>query len=217
MNISFNWKEVFDRYRYPILILLSGLILLACGIIFWKNGSLGSSTKVEVLSGATISPDTPQLTVEIAGQVLKPGVYKMDSDSRVNDLLVISGGLTADADRVWVDKYLNKASKLTDGQKLYIPKVGSFDSAQDKQSNSLSANKDSIYQTGSLPNSLTGGTPVNINTASAKELDSLPGIGQTYAQNIIDHRPYSTLEELVSKGAIKQSLLNKIKDKITLY
>lgn len=213
MNISFNWKEVFDRYRYPILILLSGLILLAIGIIFWKNGSLGSSTKVEVLSGATTSADTLELTVEIAGQVLKPGVYKMDSDSRVNDLLVISGGLTADADRVWVDKYLNKASKLTDGQKLYIPALP----ADGSQSGEVSANKDSIYQTGSSLNSVTGRELVNINMASAKELDSLPGIGQTYAQNIIDHRPYSTLEELVSKGAIKQSLLNKIKEKITIY
>lgn len=213
MNISFNWKEVFDRYRYPILILLSGLILLAIGIIFWKNGSLGSSTKVEVLSGATTSPDTLELTVEIAGQVLKPGVYKMDSDSRVNDLLVTSGGLTADADRVWVDKYLNKASKLTDGQKLYIPALP----ANGSQSGESSANKDSIYQTGSSLNSVTGRELVNINMASAKELDSLPGIGPTYAQNIIDHRPYSNLEELVSKGAIKQSLLNKIKERVSIY
>lgn len=213
MNISFNWKEVFDRYRYPILILLSGLILLAIGIIFWKNGSLGSSTKVEVLSGATTSADTFELTVEIAGQVLKPGVYKMDSDSRVNDLLVISGGLTADADRVWVDKYLNKASKLTDGQKLYIPALP----ANGSQLGESSANKDSIYQTGSSLNSVTGRELVNINMASAKELDSLPGIGPTYAQNIIDHRPYSNLEELVSKGAIKQSLLNKIKERVSIY
>lgn len=198
--------ELFNKFRIPIFILLIGLILLASGIIFWKSGSLGGSTKVEVLSEATTSPGTSELTVEIAGQVIKPGVYKMDNDSRVNDLLITSGGLTGLADRVWTDKYLNKASKLTDGQKIYIP-----------QSGEVSANKSSIDQSGSSSFSGTNQGLVNVNTASLKELDSLPGIGLTYAQNIIDHRPYSTLEELVSKGALKKSLYEKVKDKITIY
>lgn len=203
---NFSFDELFNKFRTPILILLSGLILLACGIIFWKGGVSGGSSKVEVLSSSTSSPSLSNITVEVAGQVEKPGVYKMDSDARVDDLLVIAGGLSVGADRVWTDKYLNKASRLTDGQKIYIP-----------QSGEVSANKGSVDQNVSPLVKGQNDVLVNINTASLKELDSLPGIGPTYAQNIIDHRPYSTLEELVSKGAIKKTLLDKIKDDITIY
>jgi len=58
---------------------------------------------------------------------------------------------------------------------------------------------------------------MNINTVSLQTLDSLPGIGPVYAQNIIEHRPYSDVQELVSKGAIKQSLYDKIKNLISVY
>ncbi len=211
MNLSdFNFDEFFSKFRVPIFILLGGLILTALGIIFWKTGMGSSTTKVEVLSSSTTSPDASQITVEIAGSVEKPGVYKMGSDDRVNDILIISGGLSNNADRVWTDKYLNKAAKVADGQKIYIPKVG-------EQSNTTSAKTNVGDQTASSTFSSQNGDLVNINTASLKDLDTLPGIGPTYAQNIIDHRPYSTLEEVVSRGAIKQNLFEKIKDKITLY
>ena len=203
-NLSFD--ELFNKFKVPILILLSGLILLACGIIFWKSGISSGSSKVEVLSSSTSSPAESELTVEVSGEVVKPGVYKMDTDARVNDLLIVAGGLSGDADRDWIDKYLNKASKLTDGQKIYIP-----------QSGETSANKHGVDQTGSSSNLGNSDNLVNINTSGLKELDSLPGIGPTYAQNIIDHRPYSTLEELVSKGAVKQNLFEKIKDQISIY
>lgn len=213
MEIASDWQEIFTKYRVPIITVLLGLIFLACGIIFWKSGVSNGSSKVEVLSGSTSSPDMSQITVDVAGQVEKPGVYKMGSDARVNDLLLISGGLAINADRNWVEKYLNKASKLTDGQKIYIPARP----AGGPQSGEVSANKGGVDQSGSA--SILGQNTglVNVNTGSLKELDSLPGIGPTYAQNIIDHRPYSTLNELVSKGAIKQSLFDKVKEKISVY
>ncbi len=211
MTLSdFNFDNFFLRFRVPIFILLGGLLLTACGIIFWKTALLGPSTKVEVLNSSTTSPDASQITVEIAGSVEKPGVYKMDTNARVDDILIVAGGLTANADRVWTDKYLNKASKLTDGQKVYIPKVG-------EQTLGASDKKNGGDQTTSSTFSSQNGGLININDSSLKDLDTLPGIGPTYAQNIIDHRPYSTLEELVSKGAIKQNLFDKIKDKIALY
>jgi competence protein ComEA len=141
---------------------------------------------------------------------MHPGVYKLVSGSRVDDLLVLSGGFSSDANRVWTDKYLNRAAKLTDGQKVYIPSVN-------QQSNVLSAENSGGDQTISSTFSSDSNSLININTASLSQLDSLPGIGQIYGQNIIEHRPYSTLEELVSKGALKQSLYDKIKNLITLY
>ncbi|MFA6282333.1 MAG: SLBB domain-containing protein, partial [Candidatus Omnitrophota bacterium] len=75
-------------------------------------------TKVEVLSESDEIDNSKNITVEIAGEVIKPGVYKLSDGSRVDDLLVLAGGLTADADRSWTDKYLNRAAKVTDGQKV---------------------------------------------------------------------------------------------------
>ena len=58
---------------------------------------------------------------------------------------------------------------------------------------------------------------ININTSDLKSLDSLSGIGPVYAQNIIEHRPYSNTSELVSKGVIPNNTYLKIKDKISVY
>ena len=205
-----NWEEIFLKYRYPLLILLVGLILVASGVLFSKNGLLSSSTKVEVLTATTSGQVSGEITVEIAGEILSPGVYKLSAGNRVDDLLIISGGFTADADRNWTDKYLNRAAKLTDAQKVFIPSVN-------QQSNILSAKNSGGDQTASSTFSSDSKALINVNTASLGELDSLPGIGPVYGQSIIEHRPYSTLDELVSSGAIKQNLYDKIKSRVTIY
>ena len=203
-------ENLFLKYRYPLLIFIVGLTLTACGLFFSKSGLLSSPTKVEVLQATTSGQISGEITVEIAGEVLSPGVYKLPRESRVDDLLVAAGGFSADADRGWTDKYLNRAAKLTDGQKVYIPPAN-------QQIDESSAKSSGGYKTVSSDFSSDSNNLVNINNASSAELDSLPGIGPVYAQNIIEHRPYSTSEELVSKGAIKQSLYDKVKDKISVY
>ena len=193
--------DFFFKNRYLILIVLSGLILISVGFLFFKNVGFPSSTKIEVLDASSEAKEaTSDIIVEISGEVLKPGVYKLSFGSRIDDLLIISGGLSASSDRDWVDKNINRAAKLFDGQKIYIPKVG---------------------QTLGISTGQTGGGGetglININTADAKTLDSLPGIGQVYAQNIIEHRPYSETSQLISKGAIPTNVYEKIKEKISCY
>jgi competence protein ComEA len=208
---GFDYKELLFKFRYPILILLVGLILVGGGFFFYKSGLSTSGTKVEVLSATDTNSGVSQnITVESAGEVIKSGVYKLPGGSRVDDLLTVSGGLTGKADREWTDKYLNRASKLVDGQKIYIPSVNS-------QSNVSTANKVVGDQTISPPNLSDSNGLININTASLSQLDSLPGIGPVFGQKIIEQRPYSTVEELLSKGVLKQSVYNKIKDRISIY
>jgi competence protein ComEA len=208
--VGFDYRQLLIKFRYPLLIFLVGLILITGGIFFFKSGLSSPSTKVEVLNAETQNDNLKNVTIEISGEVLKPGVYKLPDGSRIDDLLIAAGGFSNKADRVWTDKYLNRAAKLTDGQKVYIPKIG-------EQSGGLSAKNSGGDQSVSPLNSSDSSGLININSASLQELDSLPGIGQVYGQSIIEHRPYSTTEELVSKGAIKQSLFNKIKDKISVY
>lgn len=201
--------EDFLHFNQKLVILfLLGLILIGFGMFVFKNGVFTGGDKVEVLNDTTKSEESiKEMVVEISGAVYKPGVFKLTKDARVEDLLIMSGGLSADADRDWVTKNINRASKLFDGQKIYIK----------SQSEVLSANSDSGIKLYQGENSLDGGGLVDINTASLSELDKLPGIGQVYGQNIIEQRPYSNTEELVKKGVLKESIYEKLKDKITAY
>lgn len=151
-----------------------------------------------------------EITVEIAGEILKPGVYKLPAGSRIDDLLVTAGSFSVGADGVWTDKYLNRAAKLTDRQKVYIP-------SSNQQSSAPGAKNSRGDQTVSGNFTSDSNVLININTASAAELDSLPGIGPVYGQSIIEHRPYSNVDELLSKGALKPSVYQKVKDLVTVY
>lgn len=194
-----------------LIILLIGLILIGFGVLAYKTDIFLSGDKVEVLNNTTeddAGPDIHQgdMVVEISGSVEKSGVYKMKVGDRVDDVLIASGGLSGDADRNWVEKNINRASKLTDGQKIYIYSQSEVASAKENGGIKLDQ--------GVLGDKIQG--LVNINTSSLTELDTLPEIGQERGKSIIEHRPYSTLEELVSKGIISQKIFEKIKDDISL-
>ena len=203
----FNFEEFLYRFRFPILFILSGLIILGVGF-FYFNGGFDRSGEVEVLENAT-EAQSASVTVEISGAVISPGVYRLKDGDRVEDLLVLSKGVSADADRVWMEKYLNRAAKLVDGQKVYIPKKEETQSLKDKQTLG--------DQTISSTFSLSGESLININASDQKTLETLPGIGPVYAQKIIEQRPYSDTSELASKKIIPRSTYEKIKDKISVY
>jgi competence protein ComEA len=205
-NFLSNIDEMILEYRYFIFILLLGIIFILVGFTIYKTYNFEKDS-VEIIND---DKSTTSIVVEIAGEVIKPGVYKLDEGSRVDDLIVLAGGINANADRNWMDKNLNKASKLTDGQKLYIPNVN-------EQLNVLSASSDNGYQNISSNISNQGSGFIDINTATQKELESLNGIGQVYAQKIIEHRPYSNTQEIVSKAQIPQKTFEKIKDQIIVY
>lgn len=203
--------EFLQRFRLPVLVLLGGVLLISLGILFFKSRDLLTPTKIEIInSSPSAEINKKEITVEISGEVVKPAVYKLGDGSRVDDLITLAGGLTAKADRAWTDKYLNRASKLVDGQKVYIPKIGN-------QLMDSSAKTNAVDQTTSGAILGQNTNLVNINTASLSELDKLAGIGPVYGQNIIEHRPYSNTEELLSKGVLKKSVYDKIKDQISVY
>ena len=206
-NKKFDLGEFVLAHKNEIAFLLLGVILLGSGVFLTKRLSIGVPSKIEVLeSSDDVQNQGKEIFVEIAGAVEAPGVYKLSGDSRVEDLLIAAGGFSAGADRTWIEKYINRAAKLADGQKVYIQAVN-------EQSNILSANK----KVEDLGNKSEQNEYVNINGASSKELETLPGIGPVYAQSIIEHRPYSFIEELLSREVLKKNVYEKIKDKISVY
>jgi competence protein ComEA len=200
-------EKIIEENKLSFIFAIIGIILIGVGLLIYK-GSTVDSSRVEIIDSNTADDEAgSNLVVEIAGAIEKPGVYELLGGSRIDDLLIASGGLSAAADRDWVDKMINRAAYLTDGQKIYIPKQ-----TGDESANNVEGIK--VYQgvEGSGYQDL-----VNINTSSQKELESLSGIGPVYAQNIIEHRPYSNVEELLSKEVLKSHVYESIKNDISVY
>jgi len=184
-----------------IALFLLGFVLLSGGLIYsLRSGQVSNEITFEP-SGAT-SKETSEnkISVDIEGAVINPNVYSLSPSARVKDGLIAAGGLASNADREWIAKNLNLALKLSDSAKIYIPKIGEAPARNSTASNTVS---------------LTG--LININSASASELDSLPGIGAATAQKIIDNRPYSKIEDLTLKKIMTSKVFDKIKDKIGIY
>lgn len=191
-----------QKYRFPLIFSLLGLIFLGIGILAVQKMLLGEA-KVEISQTKEEPGLENKLVVDIAGAIIKPGVYELPFQSRVNDLLIMAGGLSAEADRDWVARNINLAQKLADGVKIYIPEKGETDfSAESSQVSGVSAK---------------AGEKININTASEKELDSLWGVGPATAQKMIAGRPYQKIEDLVNKKIIKSNVWTAIKESITVY
>lgn len=201
--------EFLQKYHKNIIFLLFGVILVGLGLFFSKIGVFDSKDKIEILNNTTEPQNTvSEIIVEISGSIEKPGVYKLSGNSRVEDLLIVSGGISASADRDWVSKNINRASKLVDGQKIYIYSQSEVASA--KESGGIKLDQQVLGESNTNFNNL-----ININTASLEKIMELPDIAQKRGQSIIEHRPYSTKEELVSKGVISQNIFEKIKNLIT--
>ncbi len=200
----------FAKKNWIVLALFSaGLILLSIGLMQMlgnQNSQANSDFKpaAEVAGAATSSGSFAKIKVDVEGEVLHPGVYDLDLNSRVQDALIAAGGLSSTADRNYVNRTINLAQKIADGAKIYIPKIGE---AAVSNSAAGSAVTTSVSNTSG---------PISINSATAQELDSLPSIGPVTAQKIIDNRPYNTIDDLVAKKAVGKATFEKIKDLISL-
>lgn len=129
--------------------------------------------------------------VHVDGAVASPGVYELAAGSRVNDAVAAAGGLSEGADT----SALNLAAPLADGEKIYVPREGEPTDA-------------------SAPVVSQEGAPVNLNTATAAELDELPGIGESTAAAIIEDReqngPFATPEDLMRVSGIGEKKYERL-------
>lgn len=188
-----------------------GIILSGLGI-YLLIISTNSEPEIQVVDEA-LDENINKVVVQVTGAVNSPGVFEMSANERVIDAIEKAGGLAANADTEWVDKVLNMAGKLTDGQKIYIPSI-------DKQSDVLSAKNNggtNAETEDNLSNSNPTSQMVNINTASQKELEELWGIGPVTAKSIIEQRPYSDVNELLTKKILKTNVFERNKDLLTVY
>lgn len=179
--------------RFGVVVLVG--VALVAGVIWYRIGIDGASAGesgaapaavTTTASATTVADPTPgardteqprTIAVHVAGAVSHPGVVELHSGSRVIDAVEAVGGALADGD---LDR-LNLAAKVSDGQRVYVAKVGQADPGAALGGTDGSAGGDP--SSGAAP-----GGKVDLNTATQAQLEELPGIGPTYAQAIIAER-----------------------------
>lgn len=152
-------------------------------------------------------PTPGSMVIQVSGAVNQPGVYSLPQESRIQDAVQIAGGFSGDART----EEVNLVKILRDGEKLIIPSIKG-------QSTALGSNNSDQKLTKSPTPSIT--YPVNINKAPIEILETLPGIGQTKAQQIIAYRQefgfFKTLQDIQKIPGIGPVTYERLKDLITI-
>jgi competence protein ComEA len=186
--------------RFGVLVLVG--VALVAGVIWYRVGIRGGSAGATGAAPAAVTTRAPSTTlldptptsagkggtsgasstiaVHVAGAVTRPGVVELRAGARVIDAVEAVGGALADGD---LDR-LNLAAKVTDGERVFVAKVGQADPGAVGDGTGATGGDDPA---GGSTGGATG-AKVNLNTATQAQLEELPGIGPTYAQAIIAER-----------------------------
>ncbi|HAX98875.1 MAG TPA: hypothetical protein DCY12_08345 [Candidatus Atribacteria bacterium] len=192
---------LFSRQERIVFVVLSSILVLSTGFLFYKTRAVSAT-------GTDSSDKRPEnYIVQIAGEVLKPGVYQVEEGTRLYQLIELSGGITPQADI----SSLNLAAPVHDGLRINIPAQNSIQGDLDKFQFSFSEQIPLSEETDS-------DLVVQINTASLEELKRLPGIGEVIAQRIIEYRktygPFQSVDDLINVKGIGAKKLQDIKNSI---
>lgn len=229
--VNYANRLLKENIFYTALITYLVSVASVLGVQFYyKNIEI----KQSVVEETPLSSTNEKIHVEISGAVKNPGVFELELESRIINLINTAGGLSSEASVGWITKNINLSAKLNDSQKVYIPYKWDleFIDEGDKGQTVMALVKPYFVGVGSTGGVKTGikaesgagvGTDsgsensslVNINIASQEDIDKLPGIGPVYATKFIENRPYADLEELIEKSEVSEGVIDKIKDLIT--
>jgi len=196
----FVWiKELLAEFSPRALkATITVLAVVAFGTYVFSSG-IGKDNTVTISKGAETTDEpkeisSPKIYVHVAGSVKSPGIYQLDSGTRVYDAVLAAGGFTAKANQASV----NMARALNDGEQLLISSQNTVQSFENSLVSSL----------------------ISLNQASASQLEELPGVGPALAGRMIDWRTanggFKAKEDLLNVAGIGDKLFASVKDLVTL-
>ena len=189
------WRDINFTERQRKALGIFALIALLISAFFIFSISKPHTASAEPITPTIVVP--PLVVVDVAGEVKKPGVYELPMNSRVNDAIKAAGGAKSSADL----SLMNLARLVKDGEQIFVERR---------------------YYSNSSSRLSSGGSKLsgilNINRASAKEFERLPGIGPVLAEKIVEYRSkngsFTSIEDLTKVNGIGSSKLEKFKEKI---
>ena len=230
------------KYKYLLTIIIIMLITLLCIIRTNKlkeNNKSYSIKDSDIIIEEIITNEEEQqevvdkIKVDIKGQVVNPGVYELDNNSRIIDVINIAGGLKENANT----SLINLSKKLEDSMVIIIYSNEEVENSNvkqietvfkivEKECNCPVIENDGCINTGitiddekEVENETSNNDLININTASKEELMTIKGIGESKAVSIIEYRnnnKFNTIEDIMNVSGIGESLFEKIKAYITI-
>lgn len=223
-----NQLAALSTEKKLILKVIVGVLILTAAFLMYmaKHADVKDSLWVTeissgsaVQSGQTLPEKDPLLSgedsqenltneifVDVSGAVLQPSVFVLKTGSRVFEAIALAGGLRDDADT----RNINLAQVLNDGEKLYLPTKKEVESGLVSDATASSTATSGADSAGR----------VNLNTADAKALQQLSGVGPSTAEKIVDYRnshgKFKKIEDLQKVSGIGAKTFEKLKDKITV-
>jgi competence protein ComEA len=191
---------------YALVAAVAIVVLGVAGVAIWATLPQGG-VRVDLaarnedlmpVAAASHVVAAAALIVDVQGAVVNPGVHSVPDGGRVADAIAAAGGYSTEIDIAAAAIALNLAERVVDGQKIQVPARGD------------------VVTIPGAATSAPGGGLIDINHASQEQLESLPGIGPVTAAKIIAARPFATIDELDSRDVVGPSVMEQIRDLITL-
>jgi competence protein ComEA len=198
-----------------------------------EAAELQNKPELSSRQGESVASEQDTITVDVSGAVKQPGIYSVKRSYRLGDVIAVAGGLTTQANAQEIAQVLNLASRLEDGQKVYIPFTGEeLQSVLQRQlqhvspstvpttagnsTGSITQPKNTDAAESDASKSPETTSKVSINTATAKQLMDLKGIGEKRAADIIAGRPYDAVSDLLERGVLSKALFESLEESLRL-
>ena len=197
--------KLFHSNKTSVLLIAVAIITCVISMLMFLESTNGyGKAKESQLPDMEVTQIPSKISVQIAGAVVKPRVYDIPQDYRLKDLLKLAGGLNENADEEYFYRSFNLAKKLNDQDKIYIP-----------SKSELTQGNENDGAISSVLGAATAQKAININKATEAELDALPGVGPSTVAKIIQSRPYTKIEDLLTKKVFGNAAFQKLKSQIT--
>lgn len=189
-----QFKKILIAIAVVVCVVITGIVYIVSGrdtkaTVFEEN-----TTTIEVAAPTDFNNEEELIYVYVCGQVNTPGIVELRKGARVFEAIIGAGGITENGN----PDAINQAKPVEDGQMIYIPMIG-----EEYTTETVESQGDGL---------------VNINTAQVSELTTLPGIGESRANDIISYRDsnggFNKIEDIMNVPGIKEAAFNRIKDYI---